>query len=212
MDTRSIHGNIDTNRGLPDLKPIRAVVVGAGHRAMVYASYAEAHPDQLEIVGVADLNEFRRGVVADRFGIAPNRCFESAESLAAVPRFADAVINGTMDHQHVPTALPLLEAGYDMLLEKPFAVREDELWALAEATTRNKRTVAICHVLRYAPFYAAIKREILEGTVGDIVNIQTVEHVSYHHMAVGFVRGKWSNRSRSHSSMLMAKCCHDLDL
>ncbi len=42
--------------------------------------------------------------------------------------------------------------------------------------------------------------------------MQTVEHVSYHHMAVGFVRGKWSNRSRSHSSMLMAKCCHDLDL
>ena len=38
------------------------------------------------------------------------------------------------------------------------------------------------------------------------------EHVSYHHMAVGFVRGKWRNRERRHSSMLMAKCCHDLDL
>jgi predicted dehydrogenase len=31
-------------------------------------------------------------------------------------------------------------------------------------------------------------------------------------MAVGFVRGKWSRREVGGSSMLMAKCCHDLDL
>ena len=179
---------------------------------MVYSSFAESNPDQLEIVGVADLNEHRRRAVAERYGIPQNRCFETAESLASVPRFADAAINGTMDHQHVPTALPLLEAGYDMLLEKPFAVREDELWALVEAASIHQRKVAICHVLRYAPFYTAIKREILAGKIGEIINVQTVEHVSYHHMAVGFVRGKWNNRSRSHSSMLMAKCCHDLDL
>jgi len=35
--------------------------------------------------------------------------------------------------------------------------------------------------------------------------------VSYHHMAVGYVRGKW-NREDLGSTMLMAKCCHDLDL
>ena len=34
------------------------------------------------------------------------------------PRLADAVINGTMDTQHVKTAVPLLRRGYDMLLEK----------------------------------------------------------------------------------------------
>jgi hypothetical protein len=31
-------------------------------------------------------------------------------------------------------------------------------------------------------------------------------------MAVGFIRGKWSKKSYCRSSMLMAKCCHDLDL
>ena len=51
-----------------------------------------------------------------------------------------------------------------------------------------------------------------EGVIGDIVNIQTNEHVSYHHMAVAFVRGKWRNKAESGSSMLMSKCCHDLDL
>ena len=44
------------------------------------------------------------------------------------------------------------------------------------------------------------------------ISVQTTEHVSYHHMAVGFVRGKWNSKARCHSSMLIAKCCHDLDL
>jgi len=30
-------------------------------------------------------------------------------------------------------------------------------------------------------------------------------------MAVAFVRGKWNNKEACASSMLMAKCCHDLD-
>ncbi len=193
-------------------KPITAVIVGAGHRALTYASYAEQHPDELQIVGVADLLERRRRQVAARFGLPANRCFATAEELAAQPRFADFVINGTMDHQHVPTSLPLLAAGYHILLEKPFATSPSEMWQLARAAKEHDRHVVICHVLRYAPFYVAIRQRVQAGEIGDILNVQTVEHVSYHHMAVGFVRGKWNKRSYCQSSMLMAKCCHDLDL
>ena len=44
--------------------PITAVIVGAGHRALTYASYALSHPEELRIVGVADLQEHRRAHVA----------------------------------------------------------------------------------------------------------------------------------------------------
>jgi len=192
--------------------PVRAVIVGAGHRSMVYASYARSHPDELEIVAVADPRELRRKHVAEMFGLTPQQCFESAEELASRPRFADAAINGTMDHQHVPTSLPLLAAGYDLLLEKPFATDEAEMWQLVHAARKHGRKVVICHVLRFTPFYSAIRQQVIEGTIGEIINVQTIEHVSYHHMAVGFIRGKWNKKSYSHSSMLMAKCCHDLDL
>jgi hypothetical protein len=67
-------------------------------------------------------------------------------------------------------------------------------------------------VLRYAPFYTRIRQLVEDGEIGDILNVQTIEHVSYHHMAVGYVRGKWNKKSYCGSSMLMAKCCHDLDL
>lgn len=193
-------------------QPITAVIVGAGHRALTYASYAKQHPGELQIVGVADPNEQRVRQVADLYNLPSDRCFRSAEELAAQPRFADAVINGTMDRQHVPTSLALLEAGYHVLLEKPFAVSEDEMWRLARAAKEYNRTVMICHVLRYAPFYTNIRKLVADGVIGQVLNIQTVEHVSYHHMSVAFVRGKWNNKAVCGSSMLLSKCSHDLDL
>jgi hypothetical protein len=178
----------------------------------VYASYAQRRPDELQIVAVADPRELRRRRVAELYDLPAERCFETAEQVAAEAKFADVVINGTMDHHHVPTSLPLLAAGYDMLLEKPFATSESEMWQLVHSARQHQRQVSICHVLRYTPFYAAIRQQVLNGAVGDVLNVQTVEHVSYHHMAVGFIRGKWSKKSYCNSTMLMAKCCHDLDL
>jgi len=193
-------------------EPLTAIIVGAGHRAITYARLALTNPDRLKIVGVADPNPLRREWCRKTYGFPAENMFESAEELAKVPRFADAVINGTMDRQHIPTAVPLLRAGYHMLLEKPFAINEDEMWELVKVAKECDRKVMICHVLRYAPFYAAIRQKILDGEIGEIIATETTEHVSYHHMAVGFVRGKWRNEQDCGATMLLAKCCHDLDL
>ena len=189
---------------------ITAVLVGLGHRGVGYATYADSHPDELQIVGVADPDEVRRSRYAERFGVPLENCFETAEQLAAIERFADIAINGTMDEIHVETTVPLLEAGYDVLLEKPIAPNEEQLRILEDAVKRTGQKVVICHVLRYAPFYAAIKARVADGEIGDIMHIHTTENVSYHHMAVAFIRGKW-NREET-NPMLLAKCCHDLDL
>ncbi|MFZ9682666.1 MAG: Gfo/Idh/MocA family protein [Cephaloticoccus sp.] len=191
---------------------LSAVIVGAGHRSIVYARYAHHAPDELEIVGVVDPAPGRRERVAREFKLRPDQCFVSVDEFIAQPRRADFAINGTMDHLHVPTSLPLLAAGYDILLEKPFATSPAELHQLVEATRRHGRRVSICHVLRYTPFYRAIRERVQRGDIGELLNVQAVEHVSYHHMAVGFVRGKWARLDRSHSTMLMAKSCHDLDI
>ena len=150
-----------------------AVIVGAGHRALNYASYAEKYPGKFKIVGVAEPSAERRRIVCERFGIPAEHAFCSAEELAAVPKFADAAINGTMDRQHVPTTVPLLERGYDVLLEKPFAISPAEVKTLEDAVQRTGRRVMICHVLRYAPFYVALKKRVLDGEIGEIVDIQT---------------------------------------
>lgn len=193
-------------------KPITAIIVGAGHRSFVYSELAKTNPEMLKIVGVADPNPIRRKKAMDYFGFKEDMCFENAEELAKKGKIADTVINGTMDEQHLETAVPLLDAGYDMLLEKPFAPNEEEMRQIVNCAKKNNSKVMICHVLRYTPFYYAIKERIVNGEIGDIINIQTTEHVSYHHLSTSYIRGKWANSDKCHTSMLLAKCCHDLDI
>ncbi len=183
-------------------QPVTAIIVGAGHRAMLYASLSLSNPELLRIVGVADPDPIRRKKAMNLYGFSDDMCFETAEELAKKGKLADAIINGTMDELHLSTSIPLLQCGYDMLLEKPFAVNEEEMRTLVNCAKENHVRVMICHVLRYAPFYYSIKETISSGVIGDIINIQTSEHVSYHHMSTSYVRGKWANRDTCHTP-----CC-----
>lgn len=187
-------------------------LVGAGHRGILYARYAAKHVGKVQIWAVAEPNEYRRNQVANEFGISADRIFHNAQELADSNIELDAVINGTMDQHHVQTTLPLLERGWNVLLEKPICTNEEDLHILYEAAGRNHSKVMVCHVLRYAPFYVAVKKLILDGEIGDIISINTEENVSYHHIAVSHVRGRWRNKELCGSPVLMAKCSHDLDL
>ena len=189
---------------------VRAVLVGLGHRTACYASYALQHPEEMEVVGLADPDSDRLAIFAEKYGIPNDKCFSSSQELASIPRFGDIAINGTMDEIHVETTIPLVEAGYHVLLEKPIAPNSSELNLLDAAVTKAGVKVAICHVLRYAPFYNDIQQRIVAGEIGEIIHIHSTENVSYHHMAVAFVRGKWNKRAVN--PIMLAKCCHDLDL
>ncbi len=190
---------------------VTAVIVGAGHRALIYADVSLKIPDKLRIVGVADKNPDRLASTAQRYGISEEYRFDSADSLARREKIADIVINGTMDRQHVPTSIPLINRGYGMLLEKPFATDTSELADLYVSAQKNKSKVFVCHVLRYSSFYSEIKRLVASGTLGKILTVSMSEDVSLRHMVVSYVRGKWNNEDTG-TPILLAKSCHDIDI
>lgn len=194
------------------MKQIKAVIVGAGNRANIYSNVSIEFPERLKIVGIVDPDPVRTEIMRKKYDVPKEFCFETVDEFVKLDKFADAVINGTMDHIHVETSIPILKKGYDMLLEKPFATNEKELREIIEVANQYKRKVLICHVLRYSPFYAAIKNHILNGEIGDIISIEQCEHVSYHHMTTSYVRGKWRSEKLCHAPMLLAKSCHDLDI
>lgn len=191
--------------------PVTVAIVGAGHRSVGYARYALEHPERMKVVAVADPNETRRKHVAEEHHIRPEMQLRSYEQMLGGDKIADAIINGTMDRLHFRSTMPFIEAGYDVLLEKPISPLEKEVRELIAAAGRHKRLVMICHVLRYAPFYSRVKELVAGGKIGQIIALHTTENVSYHHMATAFVRGRWNNRQTS-APMLLAKCCHDMDI
>lgn len=193
-------------------EPVRIAVVGMGARATIYAREALTHPDRMRIVAVADTDPAHVRKAREMFNLPPERCFSSAEAFAQAEPFADAVINGTMDPLHVATTVPLLRRGYDVLLEKPFALNRPQADELLACARETGRTVMVCHVLRYAPFYRRLKELILSGALGRILNIRMAEQVSYFHASVSYVRGKYASPEICGSGMLLSKCCHDIDL
>ena len=193
-------------------KQIKAVLLGAGNRANVYSQVALKNPELLDIVGIVDPDPIRTKIMRERYFVPEENCFSDVSEFVKREKFADAVINGTMDELHVKTSIPVLEKGYDLLLEKPFAVNRTEMEELCECAKKYDRKVVIGHVLRYTPFYCAIKNHVLAGDIGKIISIEMNEHVNYHHLGVAFVRGKWRSEKLCLSPMLLAKSCHDMDI
>lgn len=191
---------------------LKVLVVGCGDRATVYCHEGVNHLKEMEVVASVDPNPERRRYMHEHFNVPMDMCFSNIEEVLKRGKIADAVINGTMDSLHLETSLPFLRQGYHMLLEKPLVNNKKDLLLLEKTARENNVKLMTCHVLRYAPFYRKIKELLLAGKIGQIQNIQTSERVGAYHSSVSYLRGKWNKESECGSSLLLAKCCHDMDL
>ena len=192
-------------------KPVSVIIIGAGGRGGTYAQYAEKFPNSMKVVGVADLNDYRRKRVSEKHNIPAENQFGHYNDLLAKPKFADAVVIATPDNLHYEPCMKALALGYDVLLEKPVAPTEKECRDIMKQAHKYNRIVAVCHVLRYAPYYVALKQVLDSGAIGDIVSIQHFEPVRYYHFAHSYIRGNWPN-SKTTTPVILAKSCHDLDI
>ena len=193
------------------MRPVTAVILGAGSRGSVYSSYAIAHPEELQIIAVAEPKPDRRNILADSLNLPESSRYSSWEELLEQPRMADCAFVCTLDDDHTAPAIKAMELGYHLLLEKPMSNTEEECRAIVEVASRTNRTLAVCHVLRYTPFYMTLKQLIDQGEIGEVTTINQIENVGYWHQAHSFVRGNWRT-VRETSPMILQKSCHDMDI
>lgn len=192
-------------------KQITAIVIGAGNRGRLYARYAEKYPKHMKVVGVSDILESRCLAMAKKHNVPKENRFGHYDEVFEKPKFADVVIVSTPDDRHLEPCIKALELGYDVLLEKPAAQTEEECLQILETSKRTGRIVAICHVLRYSPYFIALKKVVDSGVIGDLVNIQHFEPIQFAHMAHSYVRGNWRCEGQT-TPIILAKSCHDLDI
>ena len=189
---------------------MKLALMGAGSRGMIYAEYA-CHQKGQEIVAVVDPNPEKRRRAAESLRIPADRQFAQAEPFFALGKIADALIIASLDRDHYGEAMAALDAGYDILLEKPISPDPAECLNIQRKAEALGRRVTVCHVLRYTSFYAKIKEILEEGKLGRVLSIDHSENIGNYHMAHSFVRGNWRNSGLS-SPIIMQKSCHDCDL
>lgn len=192
-------------------RPVTAILIGAGHRGSNYASYSKKFPDELKIVGVADINPEKRKKTAKAYNIPEHMVFNDWSTVFKVEKLADAVIIATPDNLHTAPCLAALDAGYDVLLEKPIAPSEEECREILHKAQETNRIVGVCHVLRYSPYFRELKTILDAGLIGDIISIHHMEPIEHVHMSHSYVRGKWRN-SKKATPIILAKSCHDTDI
>lgn len=192
-------------------KPVTVILIGAGHRGNIYAQYAIKNPDELKIVAVADSNAERRNKICKWHRLSADFCFKDWKEIFTRQKFADAVIISTPDRLHTQPCLAALDAGYDVLLEKPIAPTEEECRQILQKAQATNRIVGVCHVLRYSPYFRELKEVIDAGLIGNIISIHHMEPIGHIHMSHSYVRGKWKS-SKNATPIILAKSTHDTDI
>ncbi len=169
---------------------MKLILIGAGQRGMIYASYAREKGH--EIAAVAETDDKRREAAGAALGVPEDRLFRTGAELLSRPRMAEAAIIATMDRDHYQEAIPALEKGYHLLLEKPVSPVPEETLEIEKTALRTGRHVTVCHVLRYNPFFRELKKAVAGGKIGKVITIQHNENIGNFHIAHSFVRGNWS--------------------
>lgn len=193
------------------MKKVSAIVLGAGSRGNAYAEYSLNCPDELVIVGVAEPDEKKRNLFAEKYHVPKENCFAGWKQALDRPKMADAAFICTMDEMHTQPAIQALSKGYHVLLEKPMSNTRKECLAIERAARQSGQVLTVCHVLRYTSFYRTLKQLIEQDAVGEVVSVDQIENVGYWHQAHSFVRGNWRSSFQT-SPMILQKSCHDLDI
>jgi len=151
----------------------RAGMIGAGNICEFHVAAVRALPD-VELIGVVDLDPARAAAFAEKHQVTV------FPSLAAIVAAGANVIHVlTPPNTHGKIARAALEAGCDVLVEKP--VTEDpaegrELAALARA---KGKTITVNHSLLYDPQVARALAAVKSGSLGQIVSVDILRGSEY---------------------------------
>jgi predicted dehydrogenase len=134
---------------LPPSAKTRVAVVGVGafgrNHARVYRELAQ-QDGNVELAGIVDADSERAAAVAKEYGTA---AFASLKELAQAGVEAASVAVPTVEHLTV--ARTLMEAGVDVLVEKPLAASLAEAEELIRIAQRTGRVAQVGHLERFNP-------------------------------------------------------------
>ena len=191
---------------------LEAVIIGAGARGnRVFAELMRTQPTGWRVSAVVEPDGDRREAFRRKHDLPQERAFESLEALLAGERVGDVAFICTPDVTHYSICSEVSAAGYDVLLEKPIATSMPDTLALLDVQQTHRNRIFVAHVLRYAPFFRAVKEIVASRRYGLVRNIRMTENVGHWHFAHSYVRGNWRRREET-APIVLTKSSHDLDL
>ena len=159
---------VDTNRKM------RVAIIGTGWIADAHIEAYKKQPD-VEIVAGCDLIPGKAEAFCKKHGVEGVKCdYKDGEEMVNDKSLKlDAVSICTYNRQHAPCAIQALEAGVNVLLEKPFTVTLDEAVEVMRAEKKSGKVLSIGFQPRLDDNMIMVRDVVQSGVLGQIYYIQT---------------------------------------
>ncbi|MBW3565681.1 MAG: Gfo/Idh/MocA family oxidoreductase [Acidobacteria bacterium] len=134
---------------------VRTGVVGVGYLGGLHTRVLTEIPE-VELVGFVEPDDRRAGEIGEKFGL------QRFDSVAAIAPEIEACVVATPTVEHHRVSVELLEAGVDVMIEKPITASLEEANELIGIAESNGRLIQVGHVERYNPAIVAAAPAVSE--------------------------------------------------
>ena len=152
-------------------KKLKVGIIGTGWIAEAHIESYKNMPD-VEIVAGADLIPGKAEAFFKRYGVEGVRCYPNHKAMLEAEEL-DAVSVCTYNTQHAVCAIDSLNAGVNVMLEKPFTVTTEEAVEVMRAEKKSGKVLSIGFQPRGDENMQMIKKIVESGALGKVYYIQT---------------------------------------
>ncbi|WP_311244774.1 Gfo/Idh/MocA family oxidoreductase [Microbacterium sp. WCS2018Hpa-23] len=194
---------------------LRYALAGAGVRAQMYVdAITGVHRDRAELVAIVEPNPVRAAFHSERAvdAGAPAPRLATPDELEQVIRDerVDRVIICSRDDLHAELIVRSLEAGADVVVEKPLTIDAASAARIEDAVERTGRQVVLTFNYRYSPRNSALRQIIQDDTIGQVTSVDFQWMLDTNHGADYFRR--WHREKKNSGGLLVHKSSHHFDL
>jgi predicted dehydrogenase len=193
----------------------RLALVGTGHRAEMFVRAATAsHADRVELVALADTNPVRIATHnrwLSEAGHQPLPAYAAEDVAGMLSREqVDVLVVTSVDRTHADHIVTALDAGRDVITEKPMTVDSESCGRILDAVSRSGRDVSVAFNYRFNPVHETVRTLLASGEIGEIGSVHFEWLLDVRHGADYFRR--WHRDKANSGGLLVHKSGHHFDL
>ncbi|OGV62016.1 MAG: hypothetical protein A2498_01645 [Lentisphaerae bacterium RIFOXYC12_FULL_60_16] len=192
----------------------RAILVGNGGRSFMYRDAAAfKYPDHVELVGLVDINPGRARLsqsALEQKGLKVPVAGPDALETFIRKQKADLVIVTSRDSTHDEFIVRAMDAGCDVITEKPMTINAAKCQRILDAVKRTGRQVRVTFNYRYSPPREQVKELLQEGAIGKVLSVEFKWLLDTSHGADYFRR--WHRNKENSGGLMVHKATHHFDL
>ena len=187
---------------------MKYALIGCGRISVNHIAAAQAN--NLEIVALCDVLPAVMQEKAKQFNLPATVAFYTDYREMIAKEQPELVAIATESGKHAAIALDCIEAGVNLIIEKPIALSTEDAENIIKAAARKNVVVSACHQNRFNKSIAKIREALEAGRFGRLFH--GAAHIRWNRGESYYTQAPWRGTWEQDGGALMNQCIHNIDL